>query len=278
MKIAVKMFGAVALMVGVGTVGSQAATIDLTTAGSGTLNGGTFTTPSTLVDTSGTGVFKPFLRVQSNGTESGYNTDRANTDFEFDEKAGVWTHSMTYGDLLASVSTTVNTFEFLLDINEPANQKSLISLDSVRLFNAGTNKDATGVGGAFLSFGDGSSPFDGLFTEIWNMDGDEDNTVLLDYNLVGTGSGRADMSLELSKDLFSGVLETDYILFYSAFGNTDDSDAGFEEWAFRSSEDDCPPGTPGCGLSPVPVPAGLPLILSGLGILGVLRMRSRKSA
>ncbi len=261
-----QLIPAVAAVVGVLFVAPPAAfaaTLDLTSGGSGTLNGGTFLAPSTDIGSTGTGVFEPFLRIQANGTEEGYNTDRSNSDYEFDEKHGVWTHSLQLQDLTGSGGD----YEFLLDINEPSNNKSVISLDSVRIFNVGSDKDLTG-----LSFGDGSNPFGGAYNEIWNMDGNEDNQVLLDYNLVGTGSGRADMSLFLSEALFAGVAATDYIVFYSAFGNTDDSDAGFEEWAIRGSDPNDPPG------GVIPLPAGLPLMLSALGIGGLIARRKRKAA
>ena len=65
--------------------------VDLTTAGSsGAINGAQFYQYSADIPT-GTGVFGPFLRVQQNGTESGYNTDGA---LQFDTKPGAWTHAI----------------------------------------------------------------------------------------------------------------------------------------------------------------------------------------
>ena len=53
------------------------------------------TEPST-----GTGVFKPFVRVQAQGnsdTQSGYNTDYSpDNGINFDTKSGIWTHSVAY--------------------------------------------------------------------------------------------------------------------------------------------------------------------------------------
>ncbi|WP_135502498.1 hypothetical protein [Roseovarius aestuariivivens] len=253
------------------TDGWALTTLDLTSGGGGTLNGGEFLAPSTEIGATGTGVFEPFLRLQANGSESGYNTDRANSDLEFDEKAGIWTHSLQKQDLTGSSGK----YEFLLDINEPSGRNSPISLDSLRIFNVGSDKDLTG-----LSFGDGSNPFNGLYTEIWNMDVgvDGDSEVLLDYDFFGSGSGRADMSLFLSQTLFAGVAATDYIVFYSAFGNADDSDGGFEEWGIRGAP--CDPLDPGCGggVGFVPVPAGLPLLLSALGLGSIVARRKRKTA
>src|SRR5438270_14073760 len=44
----------------------------------------------------GTGFIDPFLRVQANGTEQGYNTSGGTP---FDDKAGPWTHNIQFSDL-----------------------------------------------------------------------------------------------------------------------------------------------------------------------------------
>src|SRR5260370_41101136 len=61
---------------------------------SGTINGAqfVFTTPQP----TGTGVIQPFLRLENSPVEQGYNTSGGTP---FDDKAGPWTHDLTFGDL-----------------------------------------------------------------------------------------------------------------------------------------------------------------------------------
>src|SRR2546423_38825 len=47
----------------------------------------------------GTGVIKPFLRVQNTPTEQGYNTSGGTP---FDDKSGPWTHNIQVSDLAAT--------------------------------------------------------------------------------------------------------------------------------------------------------------------------------
>ena len=76
------------------TVGC-ATVVDLTGSNdSGTINGAqfVFTTPQH----TGTGVIQPFLRLENSPVEQGYNTSGGTP---FDDKAGPWTHDLTFGDL-----------------------------------------------------------------------------------------------------------------------------------------------------------------------------------
>ena len=76
------------------TVGC-ATVVDLTGSNdSGTINGAqfVFTTPQP----TGTGVIQPFLRLENSPVEQGYNTSGGTP---FDDKAGPWTHDLTFGDL-----------------------------------------------------------------------------------------------------------------------------------------------------------------------------------
>src|SRR5438128_3887736 len=78
-----------------------ATVVDLTGSNdSGAINGAqfVFTTPQP----TGTGVIQPFLRVENTPIEQGYNTSGGTP---FDDKAGPWTHDLTFGDLQTSTST-----------------------------------------------------------------------------------------------------------------------------------------------------------------------------
>lgn len=233
-----------------------ATTVDLTTAGSfGAINGAQFFQYSANLPT-GTGVFGPFLRIQQNGTEAGYNTDGT---LEFDTKPGTWTHAIQLGDI-----PLINGYrQFALDINETASKTNpLLSLDQVRLFTT-SNANLTGY------------PFTGNATEVYNMDSGGDNWVKLDYSLSGSGSGRADMLMYVPDSVFAGATANTYIVLYSQFGvqgdgsNGLDSSAGFEEWSSNRLPSDVPAPP-----ASVPVPAAAWLFTSGLlGVVGASRRR-----
>src|SRR6266516_6866973 len=115
------------------TVG-YATVVDLTGSNdSGTINNAqfVFTTPQP----TGTGVIQPFLRVQNDPSEQGYNTSGGTP---FDDKAGPWTHNLTFADLMTTAVTIngANYFKLLLDINEPGGSKSTISLDQLQLYTS----------------------------------------------------------------------------------------------------------------------------------------------
>ena len=115
------------------TVG-HATVVDLTGSNdSGTINGAqfVFTTPQP----TGTGVIQPFLRLENSPVEQGYNTSGGTP---FDDKAGPWTHDLTFGDLQNTQVTLggASYFKLLLDVNEPGGSKSLISLDQLQFYTS----------------------------------------------------------------------------------------------------------------------------------------------
>src|SRR3954468_7994289 len=109
------------------TDAGPAPTVDLTSAGgSGTINGAKF---SNAQFKAGTGLLDSFLRVQHNGTEQGYNTDRS--PLPFDDKSG--TKSLLLTDVpIAFIGGTAYR-EFRLDINE-TNNTPLLSLDALKIY------------------------------------------------------------------------------------------------------------------------------------------------
>ena len=184
-------------------------------------------------DSSGTGNFNTFLRIQGDTTEQGYNTDGT---LEFETKGGGHTHSL----LLSAVPTVEYDGaiyrEFQLDVNE-RDQAPLIGLLELRLYTSAI-PNATGYDGTT-----GTIP---NTTRIYDLDAGADRAVLLDYSL-NSGSGVADYLLFVPESLFSasgcGYEEQDtcatYVYLYAMFGQTlyDDgssaglTDDGFEEWA-----------------------------------------------
>src|SRR5215204_1472696 len=114
----------------------------------------------------GTGVIDPFLRIQSNGTEQGYNTSGVNPQTPFDDKAGIWTHDLRMSDLDVVTIGNQTYFKFLLDINEDMGHKDeLLSLDRLQIYttsvgsqttttlnNAGTVNQTLGLASAQLRY------------------------------------------------------------------------------------------------------------------------------
>jgi hypothetical protein len=206
----------------------------------------------------GTGVIDPFLRIQRNGTEQGYNTSGVNPQAPFDDKAGIWTHDLRMSDLDVVTIGSQTYFKFLLDINEDMGSRNeLLSLDRLQIYttsvgsqttmamnNANTVNQTLGLQSAQLRYS--------LDDNVAGID----NTVNLDYSR-NQGSGSGDMIAYIPTSLFAGAGQNDFVVLYSQFGATyaantglDTSD-GFEEWWVLRSQ-------------PIPEPA---TVLSGLFLM-----------
>jgi hypothetical protein len=241
---------------------AQATTLDLTAIGSsGKINGAIFSSPPSIV--SGTGLIDSFVRIQRTGTEQGYNVDVKKAKlFEYDEKYGTFTHSLQLSDIQSSIyddGLGNSYYEFVLDINETT-PGSLLSMHELKIYLHNTGDKNNHKSGSW------SAP-------IYDLDDNEDSVVELNYNLF-PGSGRLDM-IALIPTAFFGTDLDKYVYLYSAFGSTNFSDAGFEEWAHKLE------GTfngGGGGGDPVPEPATMLLLgtgLIGLAVSGKKRIKKR---
>ncbi len=270
---------ALALILGLSATAQAAVlAVDLTTANSGTISDGTNT--ATFVfdkqQPSGTGVLDPFLRVQDNGTEQGYNSTQANQGaYPFQEKFGIWTHDLSFG----AMQVVNGTYNFVLDIGEPVaenanqGQQSLLSLDGLRLY-------VTNTPGQNSSSVDGNGDANGILgTLLWDMDTLADNYILLDANRDGNpGNGVSDMLMQIPTSVFAGVTSSQYIVLWSRFGLQNAANVGaesfgtFEEWAHLTTRN----GGGGGGGGSIPEPGSL--FLMGAGLLGFGLARRRKLA
>jgi hypothetical protein len=198
--------------------GARATVVDLIHGDTGTITNqyGTAIFQFTQPQPTGTGVIQPFLRVQNDPTEQGYNTSGVTPAAPFDDKAGPWTHDLTFADLM---TTAVNVngqlyFKLLVDINEPGGSKSFLSLDQLQFYTSSQGSivttDLTQLGTLRYSFSPGDQ-------------------VLMDA-ARNHGSGSGDMYAFIPASAFAGTAATDFVYMYCAFGSADASQGGFEEW------------------------------------------------
>src|SRR5215210_8589295 len=168
----------------------QAAVVDLTTSSSGELNGALFTTDYT--QPTGTGVFDPFLTIQNNGTEQGYNSGSNPALFDT-KRVPQWNHEIQLADLQTSTVNGNEYYSFVIDINEPNNADSLISLDMLKIWTSSTLQSSTSV--------DGSGTFNG---SLGTLRYDLGSGNFVKYDDLNHGSGQSDIAFFVPVSNFSG--------------------------------------------------------------------------
>jgi hypothetical protein len=193
--------------------------VDLTTpASQGSIGGALFET----VDfrSAGTGVIDSFVRVQRNGTEQGYNT--SGRPVRFDENTSPqFTRDLTFGEIPTRTINGTSYKEFMLDINQQAND-SLLSLDQLKIYTSAAG---------------GQTPTnpDDLGALVYNMDAGKDSWVRMDYNLA-SGSGQGDVRVLVPVSAFGNASAGTFVYLYSFFGANLASNDGFEEWAVQTDK------------------------------------------
>ena len=209
----------------------------------------------------------PFLRLSANtDIVKGYNTDGA---LQFDED-----NSKTNSLLLTDTPTVTLISgvyrQFLLDINQTGNDP-LLSLHELQIFvgNSPSLTAATVNANGTLSFGSNA-------VLIYDLDSgtDGDSTVELDFSLK-SGSGSGDIFAYIPDSLFVVPdASYKYVYLYSAFGDPNNDNDGFEEWSASN------PGLFPGPLVNTPEPSTFAIFgLGGLGFaIGAIRRRFRKAA
>lgn len=270
---------------------ASAAMFDLSAPGTQTVNidgdyGGVAVVSDYFEQPTGTGVFQPFLTIDSNGqtstgdkrVEQGYNTDGF-TSMYLDELRPQWNNYLKVGDLADITINNILYYAFILDANEPGGDKDLISIDNMRIYTSSSDNTA--------SVGDDITKLDNLGTLRWAMNNpllanpttfDIDQWIKLDASQENVeqgasnsngGSGKGDMVVYIPQSDFAGALDTDYVWFYNLNGVnfTADKDlaaeSGYEEWRAVVSLQSDPPDN-----SKVP-DGGSTVLILGLSLLGL---------
>ena len=193
---------------------AQATIVDLINGDSGTINGAIF--EYTPPPGTGSGVITPFLRVQADGTEQGYNT--SNPSPPFDDKTGVFTRDITFADLMTTEVTIggVNYFKVLLDVNQSGNgNATFISLDQLQFYTSPIGGQNTTTVSSLGTLRYTFSPGDAVYLDASR----------------NPGSGAGDMFAFIPVSDFAGTAPTDFVYLYCHFGTTYASNDGFEEWS-----------------------------------------------
>jgi hypothetical protein len=187
--------------------------IDLDKNTSGTANGALFEQGA--IHPAGTGVFEPFLTIQGNGDEQGYNSSTGNFDTK---REPVWNHEIRFSDLQQTTIGGVAYFGFAIDINEPGGGKADITLTDLRIYTSSTIQTSTSV--------DANGDFNGsLGTLRYDLGNNE--VYYVDRN---RGSGESDINVYIPVSLFAGAQGSDYVYMYQRWGNADAmTEGGFEE-------------------------------------------------
>lgn len=242
-----------------GLLTAQGAVVDLSTQSSVSLSTsyGTAIFTTDFSRPTGTGVFEPFLSIQANGTEQGYNTSAKNGVFDT-KREPQWNHELQVQDLAAVTIAGAEYYSFLIDINEEnAGDRSLISLDALKIFTSDTAGQTT-------------RNIENLGIKRFDLDLPTDSYIL--YDDANSGSGQGDIAFFIPTSAFLGASPTDYVYMYQMWGahvsaNFDyNTGGGFEETAI------------GYGVVPIPeFTSILPLGLVLGAVVGVRHFRRRRT-
>ena len=244
-----------------GSVASATTVSLISGAGSqGTLNSAIFKWTDIDGQSAGTGAIDPFLRIQADPSEKGYNSGLlpgSNRTVQFDETTNAGNNhildiSATSGDYDVPKFTIGSTVyrEFLLDVNEDkGSDGELIDLTVLRLYLSDNPALIT-----LAAIQAGPLVYD---MGVGNM-------VTLDASL-NPGSGKGDMFVYIPESLFQSALTPDstkrYLYVYSEFGRTS---GGPEEWAV---------GTGGAIGGPTPVVPLPGALAGGAALFGIMMAR-----
>ena len=231
---------------------ANAVVVDLNASNSGTANGALFEVGS--IHPAGTGVFQPFLTLQNNGFEQGYNSSDGNFDTKREPQ---WNHEIRFSDLQQTTINGTAYFGFAIDVNEPnGGGKSDITLTDLRLYTSSTLQNSTST--------DRNGEFNGsLGTLRYDLGANE-----VYYVDRHRGSGESDINVYIPVSFFAGAQANDYVYMYQRWGNADAmTEGGFEETRLIA------------GITPIPeLSSFFPIIGLMVAVFATNLLRRRKLA
>ena len=161
-------------------------------------------------DPAGTGNFDPFLSFQNSTDEKGANFYNGATHGTGDAIIAADNRTSLLKTEVVPVITVdgIEYYEFRLDVNETGGQKSLLSLESFKIFGSNSATET----------GDGLDP-------LYSIDANGINTTINIWD-DNSGSGRSDVVMLIPKSYFTS--DPEYLYFEAKLSGTD---AGFEEFS-----------------------------------------------
>lgn len=216
-----------------------------------------------LSESSGTGVFEPFVRIQGSADQKGVNTGAVFTPGDLFDTKTSHTTSLLLSQIPKVTIGGIHYLEFALDMGEPGNAGSPQSFLDI-------------VEGQFFIAPSGTllpTTFTGEILNVtgappkYRLDATTDKDIILMDDL-NSGNGRIDYLWYIPADPF-GSDGSQFVYFYSAYGRAGGS---FEEWGTcrdpnnRNLPLSCA-GRAGVPVDPPQVPEPSASILLGSGLL-----------